>query len=112
MHAGEHRYIQLTWYQASKLLLKAGSGRLLPVFMRKKATLGSRLMCVKNALTRNYLVISDVAGGGAALFQVLLVVLLGAPKGACGDDLGCNWCAKTLLGGEPGDGLAGGRFLF
>src|ERR1700760_1704990 len=80
--------------------------------MRNKATPGSRLLCVKNALTRNYIVISDVAGDGAAVFQVLLVVLLGAPKGACGDDLGCNWCAKTPFSGTPGDGLAGGRFLF
>ncbi len=53
----------------------------------------------------------NVAAQGAAFLEVFLVVLLCAPEGLGGDDLGDDGLGESLLRGEAGDGGLGGSFL-
>src|SRR5262245_30372645 len=53
----------------------------------------------------------DVTDGEAALFEVLLVVLLGAVEGTGGDDLGHDGPLEAVLRGEPRDRRLGRGLL-
>ena len=54
---------------------------------------------------------SNVAGDSAALLQILLVILLGSPKGACRNDLCRNRFRELMARFEPCNRIACCSFL-